>query len=130
MSLHDESLLGELALRLAKSPEDVATEALAYILARSDAARSTVQRLAEEWCPWGLRPIVSFRSQVVGGDAARPDLEAQDADGVPVVIFAIAFGSDADYDTLRSIAEASGGQVRTGDLNTIRQLYKILSSYF
>jgi len=87
MSQHDESLLGELALRLAKSPEDVATEGLAYILSRSDAARGLVQRLADEWAARALRPIVSFRSQVTGADAARPDLEAKDADGVPVVIF-------------------------------------------
>jgi hypothetical protein len=45
MPLQDESLLGELALRLANSPEDVATEGLACILARSDAARGLVQRL-------------------------------------------------------------------------------------
>lgn len=87
MSLQDESLLGELALRLAKSPEDVATEGLAYILSRSDAARGLLQRLADEWAARALRPIVSFRSQVVGADEARPDLEAKDADGVPVVIF-------------------------------------------
>jgi len=87
MSMHDESLLGELALRLAKSPEDVATEGLAYILSRSDTARGLIQRLAGEWATRTLRPIVSFRSQVVGTDQARPDLEAHDADGVPVVIF-------------------------------------------
>jgi Ca-activated chloride channel family protein len=50
--------------------------------------------------------------------------------GVPVVIFCIAYGSDADYDTLQTIAEATGGQVRKGDLETIRGLYKILSTYF
>ncbi len=50
--------------------------------------------------------------------------------GVPVVIFAIAYGRGADTKTLRSIAEASGGQVRTGDLQTIQGLYKILSTYF
>ncbi|MCD6289282.1 MAG: VWA domain-containing protein [Anaerolineae bacterium] len=50
--------------------------------------------------------------------------------GPPVVIFAIAYGRDADYDVLRALAEASGGQVRQGDLDTIRQLYKVLSSYF
>ena len=50
--------------------------------------------------------------------------------GVPVVIFCIAYGGDADYDTLRAIAEASGGQVREGTEQTIRELYKLLSSYF
>jgi Ca-activated chloride channel family protein len=50
--------------------------------------------------------------------------------GVPVVIFCIAYGSDADMWTLEQIANASGGQVRTGDVETIRGLYKILSTYF
>jgi len=50
--------------------------------------------------------------------------------GLPIVIFAIAYGNDADKGTLRSIAEASGGLVRTGDLQTIQGLYKILSMYF
>jgi Ca-activated chloride channel family protein len=50
--------------------------------------------------------------------------------GVPVVIFCIAYGSDADLWTLEQIAQASGGQVRIGDVETIRGLYKILSTYF
>ena len=50
--------------------------------------------------------------------------------GVPVVIFCLGYGDDADYNTLRAIAEASGGQVRRGDLETIGQLYKIMSTYF
>jgi Ca-activated chloride channel family protein len=49
---------------------------------------------------------------------------------VPVVIFCIAYGRDADYNVLQSIADASGGQVREGNEETIRELYKILSSYF
>jgi Ca-activated chloride channel homolog len=60
----------------------------------------------------------------------RQEIERGNSQGVPVVIFAIAFGDDADYDVLRTIAETSGGQVRQGDLNTIRQLYRLLSSYF
>ncbi|MEJ2208668.1 MAG: VWA domain-containing protein [Anaerolineae bacterium] len=49
---------------------------------------------------------------------------------MPVVIFCIAYGGDADIGTLEAIAEPTGGQVREGDLNTIRDLYKILSTYF
>jgi Ca-activated chloride channel family protein len=49
---------------------------------------------------------------------------------VPVVVFSIAYGADADMDTLRRIAEPTGGQVRMGDPETIRDLYKILSTYF
>jgi len=75
------SILADLALRLAKSPEDVATEGLAYVLSRSEAARNCVQRLAAEWAPVALRPITLFRSQVVDTDGSRPDLEAHDEQG-------------------------------------------------
>lgn len=47
-----------------------------------------------------------------------------------VVVFSIAYGDDADMDTLRWIAEPTGGQVRQGDPDTILDLYKILSTYF
>jgi Ca-activated chloride channel family protein len=58
------------------------------------------------------------------------EIEDGNVRGVPVHVFCIAYGSDADMDTLRAIAEASGGDVRRGDPETIRQLYKILSTYF
>ncbi|MBI4789017.1 MAG: VWA domain-containing protein [Chloroflexi bacterium] len=50
--------------------------------------------------------------------------------GVPVVIFSIAYGSDADLKMVTTIAEATGGFARTADTETIRKLYKILSTYF
>lgn len=49
---------------------------------------------------------------------------------VPVIIFSVAYGSDADIKFLETLSNASGGQVRTGTPETIRELYKILSSYF
>jgi Ca-activated chloride channel family protein len=49
--------------------------------------------------------------------------------GVPVIILAIGYGRDADEGTMRALAESSGGQYYTGDLDTIRRLYKILSTY-
>jgi len=57
-------------------------------------------------------------------------LRRNNKSGVPVVVFCIAYGKDADYDTMEDIAKATGGQVRRGDLETIRELYKILSTYF
>ena len=50
--------------------------------------------------------------------------------GVPVVVFCIAYGDDADMGTLQIIAESTGGRVYRGDLDTIQELYKILSTYF
>jgi len=49
---------------------------------------------------------------------------------VPVVIFCIAYGQDAEMDVLQAIAGPTGGQVYVGSLETIRDLYKILSTYF
>lgn len=50
--------------------------------------------------------------------------------GLPVVVFCVAYGSDADMSTLESIANATGGQARRGSPETIQQLYKLLSTYF
>jgi Ca-activated chloride channel family protein len=50
--------------------------------------------------------------------------------GVPVVIFAIAYGGDADMDVLQAVTDATGGQTLVGSPETIRKLYKILSTYF
>ncbi|GAB4567862.1 MAG: VWA domain-containing protein [Anaerolineae bacterium] len=63
-------------------------------------------------------------------DELVQEIERGNEQGPPIVIFAIAFGKDADYEVLEAIARASGGQVREGDLETIRTLYKVLSSYF
>jgi len=42
----------------------------------------------------------------------------------------VAYGNDADMKLLESLSTTSGGQVRAGTPETIRDLYKILSSYF
>jgi len=55
-------------------------------------------------------------------DSAESDL--------PVVVFCIAYGRDADFDTLEMISDASGGLTRQGELESIKDLYKTLSTYF
>jgi Ca-activated chloride channel family protein len=68
-------------------------------------------------------------SQVTLSSLGR-EIELGNKQGLPVVVFCIAYGSDADMQTLQYIADAAGGQARKGDLETIRQLYKTLSAYF
>jgi len=58
------------------------------------------------------------------------ELQEGSQEGVSVVIFCVAFGRDADYDTLNRLADVTGGQVREGDVTSIQELYKILSTYF
>lgn len=50
--------------------------------------------------------------------------------GLPIAVFCVAYGGDADMDTLEEISTAAGGQTRRGSPETIRQLYKLLSTYF
>jgi Ca-activated chloride channel family protein len=49
---------------------------------------------------------------------------------VPLVIFTIAFGSDADERTLTEMARIGGGQFRRADETDIEELYRIISTYF
>jgi len=70
------------------------------------------------------------RENASGTSLRRLVRQLEEDSPVPVVVFCIAYGEDADLATLQAIAEPTGGQVRKGDLETIRELYKILSTYF
>ncbi len=50
--------------------------------------------------------------------------------GVPVAVFCVAYGDDAEMQALEAIASATGGQARRGSPETISELYKLLSTYF
>jgi Ca-activated chloride channel family protein len=50
-------------------------------------------------------------------------------DKVPVVVFSIAFGSDADPVIMKRLADATNGQFRQADSFNIEDLYKIISTY-
>ncbi|TFG73148.1 MAG: VWA domain-containing protein [Anaerolineales bacterium] len=60
------------------------------------------------------------------------DLQArlQQEQTVRVVIFAIAFGSDADEALMQDLANMGGGQFRRADETEIEDLYKTISTYF
>ena len=49
---------------------------------------------------------------------------------VTVVVFTIAFGSDADMSLLQRIARIGNGQFRRADETDIEELYRIISTYF
>lgn len=100
-----------------------------------DAVRAAYVRLQQAKDSERINAIVAMTdgrenaSRISLQQLAR-EIEQGNRTGVPVVIFCIAYGRDADYKVLEAIAEASGGQVREGDLESIRGLYKILSTYF
>lgn len=54
----------------------------------------------------------------------------QDEQQVPVVVFTIAFGEDADDGLLQELARIGNGQFRRADETDIEELYQIISTYF
>lgn len=99
-----------------------------------DAVRAAYVRLQRQADPDRINAIVAMTDGKENASSISLNQLAREISAgnqkVPVVIFAIAYGRDADYNLLRALAEASGGQVREGNIETIRELYKILSSYF
>jgi Ca-activated chloride channel family protein len=57
-------------------------------------------------------------------------MRRENQSGVPVVVFCVAYGEDAEIDTLEELSSATGGQTRRGSTETIQELYKLLSTYF
>ncbi len=76
--------------------------------------------------------VVMTDGQENNSDHSLPELQQriQREKGTAVVIFTIAFGSDADEELLRSMAEMGGGQFRRATETDIEELYKIISTYF
>jgi Ca-activated chloride channel homolog len=98
-----------------------------------DAVSEAFVRLQSEGDPARINAIVAMTDGRENNSSTSLRALLRQIEGkstVPVVIFCIAYGEDADLDMLREIAEPTGGQVLQGDPETIRQLYKILSSYF
>lgn len=62
--------------------------------------------------------------------ALAGDLRDASSSGLPVVVFCIAYGRDADLEVLETVSDASAGLTKRGDLETIKTLYKTLSTYF
>lgn len=74
------SVLGHLALAFAPSPENLATEALAYVLGRSRSARDTLSGLAWDLTSLPPTPLV-FHTQAGRSDGSIPDLVGEDVYG-------------------------------------------------
>jgi len=57
-------------------------------------------------------------------------LLATSQSNTPVVVFCVAYGRDADLSTLGRLSDASGGITKRGDVESIEDLYRTLSTYF
>lgn len=79
------SLFGNLAPRFSSNPEDVATEALVYILRRSEAARKEFVSHLERTLDVSVAPDMRFSTRRATGDGGIPDILGK-SDGQRVVI--------------------------------------------
>ncbi|MBN1286611.1 MAG: VWA domain-containing protein [Anaerolineae bacterium] len=98
-----------------------------------DAVREAFVRLQEEGDRDHINAIVVMTDGVENASfISLRDLTALLAQEsrVPVVVFAVAYGDDADYNMLEAIVSSTGGRVWEGDVETIRNLYRIISTYF
>lgn len=77
---NETSLLAYLVPRLTIRGEDTATDALAFILNKSQACRQALDDLLSEQ-DTGLEPIARFETQVTYEDGSRPDMVGYDSDG-------------------------------------------------
>ncbi|MBC7254716.1 MAG: VWA domain-containing protein [Chloroflexi bacterium] len=69
-------------------------------------------------------------ASAVSREALLKRLEEAYRSGLRVVVFCVAYGRTADMKTLEAISSAAGGFTSTSEPETIRALYKALSTYF
>ena len=98
-----------------------------------DGVWEAYSRLLTEGNPESINAIVVMTDGQE--NSSRQSLSAmqrriQQESGMQIVIFTIAFGSDADEKLMQTMAEMGGGQYRRADETDIEDLYKIISTYF
>jgi hypothetical protein len=84
------TLMGHLITRFSKHPENLAVEALSYILEKSPPASQALLRLLRD-TGIALAPDMRFRAQATGEDDARPDIEGRDDDTGAMVVLEAKF---------------------------------------
>lgn len=88
------SLFGQLALRLATHPENIATEALCYILRTAPAARQVLTELAEAaGAELSVSDRLSYDTQLGRGEYGIPDLVGWRSDGSLALLVEAKFGA-------------------------------------
>ena len=81
-----DTLLAYLAPKHARSVEDVATDALAYILNKSEDALESFNGLVAKTAGVTVEDCVRFETQVVAPDQSRPDFVGYDGNGEKRII--------------------------------------------
>ena len=98
-----------------------------------DAAYAGVATLQQENQPDAINAVVVM-TDGLENESERDlyDLQAlvREQPSLPIVVFTIGFGDDADEATLSEMARIGGGQYRRAGEADIEELYRIISTYF
>lgn len=98
-----------------------------------DAVYAAVATLQEENQPDAINAVVVMTDGLENESSRRlSDLRVllRSNPSLPIVIFTIGFGRDADEAALTEMARIGGGQFRRADEADLEELYRIISTYF
>src|SRR3954453_14780279 len=91
--MHSDHLLGHLAQRFTTSEENLATEALTWILGRSSTARTAMSQALRP-CGVVLPDNLSYVGQVGNPETGRPDIVGTDEEGAERLLVEAKFGAE------------------------------------
>lgn len=141
-SVYEEVQLGALAETREQIVEAVNAMEAGGNTALYDAIFYSAQRLSEQREPDRINAVLVMTdgrenaSRLYARASRDPEslidaLEGlKEETGVPVLVFAVAYGEDADLAVLQRISDSTQAQAYEGNPQTIRKLYQLLSAYF
>jgi uncharacterized protein YegL len=97
-----------------------------------DAVIHAIKRIQELGSPDRSNVILALTDgKNQGGEYALEDIGSRITEvDIPVSIFTVAYGWDADMDALEQIAQWGNGQAYKANRRTIKRLYELLSAFF
>jgi Ca-activated chloride channel family protein len=122
----DDDNRQELIARIDRMEADGQTAMIDAVLEAYD----DLQRMGDAEAINAIVVMTDGRENDSRHDVADMRRRFEEEQAVPVVVFAIAFGSDADNDLLQEIADIGSGQFRRADETDIEELYQVISTYF
>ena len=87
------------------------------------------QRRLQEEDPDRINVVVAMTDGQSSGDFAVVELQTR-SNAVPVLVFTVAYGDDADLEVLERIARLGDGRAYPSNPATIQKLYQLLSGFF
>ena len=86
-------------------------------------------RLQQQGDSEGINVIVAMTDGQSDGDIKTIESKLREAK-MPVLVFTVGYGEDAELDVLQRIAQLGEGQAYSSDPETIEQLYELISKFF